>query len=252
MSVAATAILIVVSAFLTSVLSGVMGMAGGVILIAVLVLVLPVPSAMILHGILQGVANGSRAWILREHIRWEILPTYFIGVCFVFIFFLYTSIVVDAAIVLIIVGCFPWVSQFLPKGKGLNITNRSTSLLCGVIVTAAQLIAGASGPLLDAFYQRTPLTRHEIVASKALTQTLGHIFKIIYFSIVVVTQDEYKLEGFSLWLIPVAVAASITGTHLGTRLLDRISEERFRQWTNILILAIGAAVSLRGVYLLVQ
>ena len=46
--------------FLTSLLSGVVGMAGGLILIVVLVMIMPVPSAMILHGIVQGVANGSR------------------------------------------------------------------------------------------------------------------------------------------------------------------------------------------------
>lgn len=49
------------------------------------------------------------------------------------------------------------------------------------MVTAAQLAAGASGPLLDVFYLNTKLDRLAIVATKALTQTLGHLLKLGYY-----------------------------------------------------------------------
>ena len=45
----------------------------------------------------------------------------------------------------------------------------------GVVVSATQLLAGASGPLLDVFYLNTPLNRYQVIASKAITQTLGHV-----------------------------------------------------------------------------
>ena len=245
---ALTALAIIVAAFLTSVLSGIIGMAGGVILIAALVFLLPVPSAMILHGILQGVANGTRSWLLRKHILWHILPTYFLGVACVAVFFLWSTIVVNAAVVLVVVGCFPWISQFLPKSLRLDITSKPTTFACGIVVTVAQFIAGASGPVLDAFYQRNELTRYQIVANKALTQTLGHIFKVIYFSYIIVIKDEFELTGISWWLVVLAVAGSILGTRLGTSVLDRISDERFRRITNIFILAIGTAIAFRGLY----
>ena len=70
---------IIGSVFATSLLSGILGMAGGMILMAVLVTVLSVASAMMLHGAVQATANGSRAWFLRKHIRWEILPAYLVG-----------------------------------------------------------------------------------------------------------------------------------------------------------------------------
>ena len=71
--------LILTTVFLTSVLSGVLGMAGGMILMATLVWVYSVAAAMILHGAVQATANGSRAWFLRQHIRWDILPNYAAG-----------------------------------------------------------------------------------------------------------------------------------------------------------------------------
>ena len=57
--------LITLSAFATSVLSGIVGMAGGMVLMFVLITLLPVSSAMVLHAATQLTANGSRAWMLR-------------------------------------------------------------------------------------------------------------------------------------------------------------------------------------------
>ena len=71
--------LIVCSVFATSVISGILGMAGGMILMAILVSALSVANAMMLHGAVQASENGSRAWFLRSHIKWRLLPTYSIG-----------------------------------------------------------------------------------------------------------------------------------------------------------------------------
>ena len=44
---------------------------------------------------------------------------------------------------------------------------------------AAQLIAGASGPILDVFYNGSSLNRREIVAT-AFTQAVGHLIKLAF------------------------------------------------------------------------
>src|SRR5258708_700417 len=55
--IAALGLLMVATAFL----SGLFGMAGGLILIGVLLTILPLPSAMVLHAITQMASNGWRA-----------------------------------------------------------------------------------------------------------------------------------------------------------------------------------------------
>ena len=65
---------IVATVVLTSMLSGVLGMAGGIILMALLVALKPVAAAMIIHGVVQATSNGSRAFLLRRHIALRILP----------------------------------------------------------------------------------------------------------------------------------------------------------------------------------
>ena len=51
-------------------------MAGGLVLMGVLALMLPVSAAFVTHGLLQLVANGWRAVLHRQHIRWPILWNY--------------------------------------------------------------------------------------------------------------------------------------------------------------------------------
>ena len=73
--IAALGLLMVATAFL----SGLFGMAGGLILIGVLLTILPLPSAMVLHAITQMASNGWRALLWRSHIRWRPVSIYLIG-----------------------------------------------------------------------------------------------------------------------------------------------------------------------------
>lgn len=221
-------------------------MAGGLILIVVLVALMPVPSAMILHGIVQGVANGSRFWFLREYTAWRILPCYFIGVILTTALFGVLWIVADPAVVLIVAGGLPWVSQFTPERFKLDVTRPLIACVCGIVVTAVQLVAGASGPILDAFYQRTTLNRFEIVATKAFKQAIGHAVKIVYFAYIGASLSNEPQVLLTWWVIGLAIVLSLIGTRIGTRLLERVSETRFRQWTNYLVLGLGAIVAVGG------
>ena len=55
-------------------------MAGGLILLGVLAWLTPVAVAMVLHGAIQMVSNGSRAAFLWRHISWRVIGRYVIGV----------------------------------------------------------------------------------------------------------------------------------------------------------------------------
>ena len=63
----------------TSFLSGIFGMAGGLILMGFLLAVLPVASAMALHAITQMASNGWRAVLWRQHIHWRVFGWTVVG-----------------------------------------------------------------------------------------------------------------------------------------------------------------------------
>ena len=235
--------LLVSTVFATSVLSGILGMAGGMILMAVLVSTLTVANAMILHGAVQASANGSRAWFLRRHIKWRLLPSYIFGAGLAVALFSTLLVVPNAGVVLILVGAFPWLARLSKHLQGLDVTHTPTTIVCGFVVTSAQLLAGASGPLLDVFYLKTPLTRQEIVANKAVTQTLGHVLKIIYYGAIVGVSTTLPV-----WLFVAAIGFAIAGTKVGTLLLVRWNDASFMKASQAIILTIATLCICQGIW----
>ena len=73
--IAALGLLMVGTAFL----SGLFGMAGGLILIGVLLALMPLPTAMVLHAITPMASNGWRALLWRKHIRRRPVANYMVG-----------------------------------------------------------------------------------------------------------------------------------------------------------------------------
>jgi len=63
----------------TSFLSGVFGMAGGLILVGVLLALMPLPAAMALHAVTQIASNIWRGALWWRHIRWAAAWPYLAG-----------------------------------------------------------------------------------------------------------------------------------------------------------------------------
>ena len=240
-------VLIIITALATSILSGLVGMAGGVVLMAVLINLLPVSSAMVLHGITQFSANGARALILRKHLMWSLLPGYLGGAMLAVAAFSALLFVPDGSVVLILIGLFPWLARLQPRFSVFNITRPASSVICGLSVTSAQLLAGAAGPLLDLFYLNSGLGRETIVANKALTQTIGHLLRIIYYGAIISVATPIPN-----WLFLVAAIAAVAGTRLGTWLLSRWNDQRFQEVSSQIILVTGTICILQGSYQIIR
>ena len=63
----------------TAFLSGIFGMAGGLILIGVLFALMPVPEAMALHAVTQMASNGWRGALWIKHVSWRAVAAYLGG-----------------------------------------------------------------------------------------------------------------------------------------------------------------------------
>ena len=237
--------LILTAVLATAILSGVLGMAGGLVLMAVLVLTLPVSAAMIVHGAVQAASNGARCLFLRNHVQWRIVPPYTVGAALVVAGFTAATVVPDPGVVLMLIGAFPWLARGTPRLRALDVRRPATALGCGAVVTAAQLVAGASGPLLDAFYLNASLDRFQVVATKAFTQTLGHLAKIGYYAWLVGGAGTGGID-LGPWLLALACLLAVVGARIGTRLLARLGDDRFRRISGHVILGLGAVCFARG------
>jgi uncharacterized membrane protein YfcA len=144
-------------------------------------------------------------------------------------------------------GLLPYIAWALPKNAALDVTKKPIGLLAGMVVVATNLLAGVGGPLLDVFFQRVDMTRHQVVATKAVAQSLGHISKVIFFGFLTVSASN---DWPMLWLVLIAMTASVTGTTLGKKILDKINDEIFFLWTQRILLSVGAVFIVYALYLI--
>jgi len=217
--------LLVLATLATSIISGVLSMAGGMILMGVFGFFLSVPAAMVLHGIAQTFSNGSRVWLYRDHIKWRVLGYYSMGAFAVLGLFTTLAFVPSIGLVFLLIGCFPLLALILPTSSKLDMTRGPVSFFSGIIVTTTQMLAGASGPVLDIFYVKSKMSKEGILGTKAVTQTLGHILKLIYYAIMMAIASDLV----PAWVIPAVVAAAILGNYCASLLVTRLSDHQFRK-----------------------
>ena len=231
------------AALATAILSGIFGMGGGMILMGIFAMTLPVAAAMILHGITQLGANGYRALLLGRHVRWAIVARVAAGGVVALALFTWLQIAADRAVVLIALGAVPLAVLAMPRSLALSIERPGQAVGCGVLFTGVQLIAGASGPILDAFFLRGRLDRFEIVATKAAIAVFGHIAKLLYWAVLL---ESAGGAGLPPWIYAAAIAGALAGTRIGRAVLERVSERQFQRGSVMLIAAIAAIYLMRG------
>lgn len=245
---AGVAAFLVATAFLTATLSGIFGMAGGLVLMGALAFVLPVSAAFVTHGILQLVANGWRAVLHRQHIAWGILINYALASAAAAGVVALIAFAPSRPLLFLLLGLVPMLVWMPRNWVQLDAARTPHALISGFLVTALNLTAGVAGPLLDIFFVRTALTRHQIVATKAATQVFSHLAKIIvYGAPLVVHHTNGGLP--PLWLFALAIPVSMLGTATGGWVLDRMSDANFKRWTAWIVTAIGAFYLFKAVQL---
>lgn len=231
----------------TSMISGVFGMAGGLILMLILGQFLSVPAAMILHGVTQFFSNGWRAIIWRQWIDWRIVGLYTLGALPALVLPLVLAYIPDKATMLILLGLTPYAALAVPQQWALDATKTSHAIACGFVVAGLQLIAGVAGPLLDTFFVRSTMDRRAVVATKAATQALSHTLKVGYYGVLVGQVQTLDLDVYA-----AAIAAAVVGTTLAGPLLEKMSNENFRRWTKTIVLLVGAISIAQGLWLLAK
>jgi uncharacterized membrane protein YfcA len=179
-----------------------------------------------LHGAVQLVSNGSRTFIQRRHLRWDViwrygvllLPMGFAGLA------LAQRIPPDAAKALI--GAFvlfaTWAPGLMLLGTHPQDANpRRRFFVLGGVVGVVNMTVGATGPLIAPFFLNMGLTRFQLIGTKAACQALGHTAKILVFGIAGFAFGEWS------FVLAILAACVVAGTWLGSQLLEYVNETWF-------------------------
>lgn len=238
-------IILIISAFITSSISAVLGMGGGIILLGIMAILIPEGYMVIaLHGIIQLVSNATRTFVFRSHLKQNLIKEFFIGAIIglsfsgLIIYLLVLGFDVQSAKELKVDFLKPVIGIFIlwylylkgPKKKKDSKTFSKVGLISGF----STVFIGATGPLIAPFFINDKFSKENIIANKAACQVISHLGKIPLFIFF------FKMDYFAEFkvLIPLIIAVLI-GTNLGKHILQFIPENIFRKVFKILLTVIS-------------
>ena len=227
-------IILIIAALLTSSISAVTGMGGGIILLGIMAILIPEGYMVIaLHGIIQMVSNGTRTFVFRGHIKKNLISEYLIGAIVglgLSIFIVYalmhfhnvtTANQISFDYLKPIIGLYILWYLYLrgPKKEQKN----KLFIIVGFISGISSIFIGAVGPLIAPFFLRSDLNKENIIANKAACQIITHLGKIPIF------MYFFELDYLAQYstLLPLIVSVYI-GTNIGKKLLHSISDKTFK------------------------
>ncbi len=244
-----SAFLIALAGLASSFVSGVFGMAGGLLLMGVLAATLPAAQALALHGAIQLVSNGSRSVFLSRYIKWRVIGYYAAGALATAAAAVFIALSISKAALFLAMGFTPLLIWVPKRFVLLDISKPAHAVAAGVSVTGLSVVAGVAGPWLEMFFARAALDRRAIVASKSMAMVISHSVKLIYFGAPLALGAADAARELALLFLLVA-PLSVLGNWLGGKVLNAMSEAAFSQWTKWIVTALGCVYIVRGLMLL--
>jgi uncharacterized membrane protein YfcA len=230
----------------TSLLSGIFGMAGGMILIGVLLVILPVPEAMMLHGVTQMASNGWRGLLWWRYVRLGAAGAYVFGSLIALLIWSFTRYVPSTPVALLLLGLTPFAVRLVPQNYRPNPERWHQGIFYGLTCMTLILLCGVAGPLIDQFFLGGKLDRREIVATKAVCQVFAHAAKLVYFGTLV--SQTGSLDPV---VAVLAIVSSMIGTTLAKRVLEAMNDQQYRRWANAIITVIAGYYVAHGTVLMI-
>ena len=227
--------ILIISAFITSSISAVLGMGGGIILLGIMAILIPEGYMVIaLHGVIQLVSNTTRTYVFKKHLKKDLVKEFSIGVFF--------GVMLSVVIIIILIQLFqvssaneikveilkPLIGLFIIWYlflKGPKKEKQIGSFVpVGAISGLSSIFVGATGPLIAPFFLSKNLLKENIIANKAACQMITHLTKIplfIYFF------NVNYIDSYAV-LLPLILAVFL-GTNFGKKILSFIPEELFKK-----------------------
>ncbi len=235
-----------VVALATSMVSAILGMGGGITLLAVMLCFMSHAEAIPTHAAVQIASNGTRVFAFRKHIDVKALTRFAIGVIpggaiGAFLLWWLGQPESSEPYLKTLIGAFILASTFIPKPKAGH-EHRShwwDFPLMGLAAGTAALTVGAVGPLIAPLFARLNFVKERLIATKATCQLLTHFMKIPAFLLL----RDLELSRLGI-LASIMILTVIPGTLIGKRILKGVSDRYFRIGYRVALTLAGTKVLL--------
>ena len=231
-------VIYLIAGLISALVSGMTGLAGGVLLLSVLTVSLPLEAVVPLHALIQVIANLSRVLLLRQHIEWRIWRAFNLlalpaGIAGVYCVTAFPKDLTRGLIGFVItLAAVYMLTPSRPKSK--MTTHSARYVLLGAISSLLGMVVGATGPLIAPFFIIGGLSRERFIATKSACQLTVQVIKTILFAQLL--NFAYAKYTSSIILITTGV---LLGTWVARRLLARIQGVWLEKLTALLLIVLG-------------
>lgn len=199
-----------VISFLTSTIAGIVGLGGGLILIGILPMFLPVNAIIPLHGFSQVSSNLSRAYFGRKDVQFSILPKFLLGSFAGVGIFAVILNFISLEYLPLFIGIYILLSLWSNKFND-SIKKYENYFIIGFFQTGLSVVVGTTGPLAMTKLLKDFNDRDKVVATSALLMSISHILKVATFFYFGFVFFEY------IWTIIAMICGAILGSYVGTK-----------------------------------
>ncbi|OOR88532.1 hypothetical protein B0181_08015 [Moraxella caviae] len=202
--------------FLTSLLTAVSGLGGGMILIGLMPLFLPAMAIIPVHGATQLASNASRAWLGRKQIDWRNFYPFLVGSLVGVAVFGVAVRFVKLEMIPLFIGVYILLIQW-SKTVNRVLKSMQNFYLIGFLQTGLGIFVGSPGPLNMPLLMQTHDDNDTVIATSAAQMSVLHAAKVAV----------YVAMGFVFWeywqVVLAMVIAAVAGSWAGVRIRGYIS-----------------------------
>jgi uncharacterized membrane protein YfcA len=251
-----TYIILAVIALLTSALSAVVGVGGGILMLAAIFSFFPHAEAIPTHAAVQVASNAMRVTVFFRQVDWSAIGRFVVGVLpgaaiGTLCLWRFGEVEASEPYLKIVVGVYVLIATYLPKPvRSEKPQGGAPFVVIGFIAGVAALTLGAIGPVIAPVIARADYDKERLIATQATCQMISHLVKFPAFAFIL--GDRLDLQKLGL-LAVVLMLMTVPGTLLGKRLLHRIKPRHFTiAFRAALTFAAAKLIAVDGVWVLMK
>jgi len=206
----------------------VMGVGGGVFLLAIMAMFFPPAILIPLQGIVTLGTGASLVLLMWRHLLWATLLPFGCGAIAGADVGAQIFVVLPAALLQGFIGGFILILAWLPRISTHGSEPKRFALL-GCVSTFLGMFVGATGVLVAPFVASASPSRHNHTVTLTALMSMSYVIRIATFGLLGVSLTAYGP------LIVVMIATAAIGNWIGGRTLNRLPEHLFRRGFQIVL-----------------
>ncbi|QKF73319.1 sulfite exporter TauE/SafE family protein [Aliarcobacter faecis] len=227
--------------FFTSVIAAVVGIGGGMMLIAILPSFLPVNALIPVHGLTQVSSNLSRAFFGYKDIQYEVIPKFLIGSVLGIAIFAGILTFISLEYVPLFIGIYILLSLWSEKFNE-KIKRYENYYLAGFFQTGLSMVVGATGPLTMTLLFKDYKDKDKVVSTGAALMSITHLLKVVVFIYFGFLFFDY------IWIISAMIFGAVLGSFVGTKARNLVDGKKFAIILKIMLTILAINLILKIIF----